>query len=186
MAKFTPDTPSPKKEKFLQAIALTGNRTLAAKLAGCSRYTHYNWLEEDPEYGGRFEEAMAEAADLLEQEARRRAVQGVDKPVFRTAYDDKGKPTGTEVVGHVREYSDLLLIFLLKGAMPEKYRERSEQRMAVTAKQAVDWESLYSEPTDGDVVEAEIVKVEQAALDAPKPGGDGEPTDGDGQPFGQA
>ena len=27
---------------------------------------------------------------------------------------------------YVREFSDTLLIFLLKGAMPEKYRERHE------------------------------------------------------------
>ncbi len=35
----------------------------------------------------------------------------------------KGKPGGT-----VREYSDILLIFLLKALRPEKYRERVEVR----------------------------------------------------------
>ena len=31
-----------------------------------------------------------------------------------------------EVVGTIRKYSDTLLIFLLKGALPEVYRERYE------------------------------------------------------------
>ena len=30
--------------------------------------------------------------------------------------------------GYVREYSDILLIFLLKAVRPEKYRERVEMR----------------------------------------------------------
>ena len=50
----------------------------------------------------------------------------MDKPVYRTKYDTLGKPCGTEVAGMMREYSDTLLIFLMKGAMPEKYRERHD------------------------------------------------------------
>ena len=45
---------------------------------------------------------------------RRRAIEGVDKPVFHNG----------KVVGSIREYSDTLLIFALKGSMPSKYRER--------------------------------------------------------------
>ena len=51
------------------------------------------------------------AADILEDEVDRRAVEGVEKPVGW----HKGKPGG-----YVREYSDTLLIFLLKGDRPEK------------------------------------------------------------------
>ena len=58
---------------------------------------------------------MENAADLLEEEARRRAHDGVDEPVWF-----QGVQCGT-----VRKYSDTLLIFLLKGAKPDKYRERS-------------------------------------------------------------
>ncbi|MDP2936788.1 MAG: hypothetical protein Q8O86_09895 [Dehalococcoidia bacterium] len=39
--------------------------------------------------------------------------KGTEKPVFQ----------GGQQVGVVREYSDVLLIFLLKGARPEKYRD---------------------------------------------------------------
>ena len=61
----------------------------------------------------RVAEAREEACDALEAEARRRAVEGVRKPVYYRG----------EIVGTVKEYSDTLLIFLMKGAMPEKYRE---------------------------------------------------------------
>ncbi len=57
--------------------------------------------------------AHAEACDALASEARRRAVEGVLKPVYY-----KGK-----LVGFIREYSDTLLMFLMKAAMPEKYRD---------------------------------------------------------------
>ena len=62
------------------------------------------------------------AADVLEAEACRRAVEGVEKPVGWY----KGEPGG-----YVREYSDILTIFLLKGLRPEKYRDRVEMRGAL-------------------------------------------------------
>ncbi len=52
------------------------------------------------------------AADLIEAEALRRAVHGTVKP---TGWY-KGVPGG-----YIREYSDILAIFLLKGLRPEKY-----------------------------------------------------------------
>ncbi|MBX6773030.1 MAG: hypothetical protein IRY83_14975 [Chloroflexi bacterium] len=54
--------------------------------------------------------------DALEAEAWRRAVDGVERPVYQNG----------QRVGAVREYSDTLLIFLLKGGRPQKYRERYE------------------------------------------------------------
>jgi hypothetical protein len=57
------------------------------------------------------------AADRLEEEAWRRAVDGVDEPVGFY----RGKPSAW-----VKRYSDTLLIFLLKALRPEKYRERYE------------------------------------------------------------
>ena len=106
-----------KKKAFLAAFAEVGNITRAAELAGMARSNHYVWLEEDPDYPALFREADQQACDRLEQEARRRAVQGVGKPVFH-----KGEQCGV-----VQEYSDTLLIFLLKGALPDKYKERVQQ-----------------------------------------------------------
>ncbi len=61
------------------------------------------------------------AADLLESEAYKRAVHGWNEPV--------GWYMG-QAGGMVRKYSDVLLIFLLKGIRPDKYRERVELRGA--------------------------------------------------------
>jgi hypothetical protein len=51
---------------------------------------------------------------VLEDEAVRRAYEGVEKPVCQMGKE----------VGVIREYSDTMLIFLLKGLRPAKYRER--------------------------------------------------------------
>ncbi len=104
-----------RQDQFLDTFAKVGNLSASARTAGIDRQTHYNWLEADPSgYGQRFADAEERAHDALEQEARRRAVVGVDEPVFY-----KG-----EIVGYIRKMSDVLLIFLLKAARPEKFRER--------------------------------------------------------------
>jgi hypothetical protein len=48
-------------------------------------------------------------------EARRRAIDGVEEPVFH-----RGK-----VVGHVNKFSDSLLTKLLEASDPERYGKRS-------------------------------------------------------------
>ena len=53
-----------------------------------------------------WDDAIEDATDALELEARRRAFSGVEDPVYY-----KG-----QVVGGVRKYSDVLLIFLLESA----------------------------------------------------------------------
>ena len=105
-----------KKRRFLEKYINIGDITLTAKVTGIDRSTHYKWLEGDPEYQLNFAAADKQALDVLESEAYRRAVKGVNKPIYY-----KGQRCG-----YVREYSDSLLIFLLKGNAPEKYRERHE------------------------------------------------------------
>jgi hypothetical protein len=107
-----------KRAAFLAAYRETGNIRLACDASQISRSTHYRWVD-DPDYAEEFEQAKADAVDVLEAEARRRAVTGILEPVGWY----KGEAGGT-----VRRYSDTLLIFLLKGAAPEKYRERVEVR----------------------------------------------------------
>ena len=108
-----------KKERFLRALAQKGTVTAAAKAAAISRQHVYKWRESDPVFAKAWDEALDEAVDHMEAEARRRAVDGVLKPVYQ----------GGQRVGTIREYSDTLLIFLLKGAKPEKYRERSSHEL---------------------------------------------------------
>jgi hypothetical protein len=104
-----------KKRAFLAAYAELGNITKAAIAAEVSRQIHYDWLL-DPVYAEVFAEAEGAAADLLEAEARRRAVNGTTKPVFYQG----------ERCGGIQEYSDTLLMFLLKGSRPDKFRDNAQ------------------------------------------------------------
>lgn len=104
-----------RQEAVLAILAATGNVSKACESCGVGRRTYYHWLE-DPAFAQRVADAKEEAADALEAEARRRAHDGTSKPVYQ----------GGKLVGHVQEYSDTLLIFLLKGCRPEKYRERAD------------------------------------------------------------
>lgn len=98
-------------------------------------------MMKDENYRKCFEEATDEAADLLEEEARRRAVEGV----FRFKFDKNGNPLvdpRTSEPYQELEYSDTLLIFLLKGARPEKFCDRQrvfqEGGLQITQKNAGD------------------------------------------------
>ncbi len=118
------DSPFPrivdsKQRAFLAAFRETGNVRLACEIANVGRSSHYRWLEEHPAYRETFDLAKLQAADILEQEAYRRAVEGIEEPIGWY----RGVAGGT-----VRRYSDVLLMFLLKGLLPERYRERRDLR----------------------------------------------------------
>jgi hypothetical protein len=115
------DIEHPKRRAFIAAYAECGTITRAAEIAGIERATHYKWLKEDPLYAKACEDAYEQAGERLEEEARRRAVEGVKKNVYY-----QGQPCGVNT-----EYSDTLLIFLLKGAKPEKYQERVRNEVVV-------------------------------------------------------
>jgi hypothetical protein len=110
-----------KKAAFLEAYSKLGTITHAAKAAGVPRSSHYEWLQTDPEYRKAYDDAEQQAIEGLEREARRRAIEGTEEPVFHQG----------QIVGGVRKYSDTLLIFLLKGARPERYRERVDMTVDI-------------------------------------------------------
>lgn len=103
-----------KKAVVLYWFRRTGALAVALRRAGIGRARHTKWLHEDEKYEQAFNSSQETVADTLEAEAMRRAVSGTHKPIYF-----KGEQIDT-----VREYSDVLLMFLLKGARPEKYRER--------------------------------------------------------------
>jgi hypothetical protein len=117
--------PPLKQRAFLAAYAKCGNITRAAALAKVARSRHYEWLS-DPDYEAAFAAAGEEACDLLEAEARRRAVDGIEEPVvyqgeLSVRRDSLGRRTAHPLT--IRRYSDVLLIFLLKAQRPDKYRD---------------------------------------------------------------
>ncbi len=140
---------------FLEHLAQTGNVSASARVAGVSSSAVYNAQKTDADFAAAVDNAFEDAADLLEHEARRRAVQGVAKPVVYQgqltpvwARDDEGKvveeayelPDGTTarrpvqaVDDHgrpvwltVTEYSDSLLALLLKGRRKRVFADRTE------------------------------------------------------------
>src|SRR5581483_3177207 len=68
--------------RFLEALAQTCNITVASAHAGVTRKAFYNRRDTDPAFRADVKQAMAEAVDALELEARRRAMEGTDRPVF--------------------------------------------------------------------------------------------------------
>jgi hypothetical protein len=82
--------------RFIEVFAATGNVRLATTAAGVSRDAPYKRAQSSPGFASDWLRAREDAVDVLEAEARRRALTS----------------------------SDALLIFLLKAHRSEVYRER--------------------------------------------------------------
>ena len=109
-------TSEQQKREALEAFVKYGTISAACKVAGIGRSTWYGIKKEDPQFAADAEHAKHEVADGLEQEAIRRAYDG----------------------------SDVLLIFLLKGHKPEKFKERHHSEIKSENKNAHTPESVSS------------------------------------------
>lgn len=96
------------KALFLEELARTGNVSAAARAADRTRQAFYAHRDVDEAFSEAWEDAIHQATDRLELEARRRAHDGVEEPVFYQGIE----------VGTVRKYSDTLMIQLLKAHHP--------------------------------------------------------------------
>lgn len=109
-----------KAPAFLAAIAAGRTLPEAAKAARMPVSTAYDQRARDSDFARAWDDAARKGDDArvlqLEAEADRRAIEGVNEPVFHEG----------RVCGHKRRYSDTLLIFRLKALRPDKYRERAE------------------------------------------------------------
>lgn len=99
-------------------VRQTGVKYASAREFGFSGKWVLRRIQEMEELGDTrwrelWDESLELFADRLEAEMARRAIEGVDKPVFY-----KG-----EEVGSIREYSDTLAITLAKAVRPARFRE---------------------------------------------------------------
>ena len=146
----------------------------AAGEAGISRCTPYDYREKHPEFAIAWAEAEATACDALELEARRRAHDGTDKPVIYKgelmgvwidpttgAIVNRDTANAQQIPLTVKEYSDTLLIFLLKAHRPDKFRDNS--KVELTGK-------------DGGAIEHVVIYVPDNGRGAPAPSTDTTPT----------
>lgn len=104
-------------DAFLAALAECGILTQASEAAGVDRATVWRRRQDDAEFSAACDQAIDMAADKLEAEARRRAVEGVEEPVYQ----------GGQLIGTKTVYSDSLLALLLKGRRKRVFAERVEQ-----------------------------------------------------------
>lgn len=117
------------EEKFLDGLRNSWSVTKSARLAGISAETAYVWkaksiatLDEQTgvyadDFWPRWEAARDAGIERIEDEAIRRAVEGVEKPVYQ----------GGVLVGSLTEYSDTLMGLVLRGKKPGIYNtERHE------------------------------------------------------------
>ena len=104
-------------DAFLAHLAECGILTDAAAAAGVDRSTVFRRRQTDDEFAKAVDEAIDMAADKLEREARRRAIEGTEEPVYQ----------GGVLVGTRTVYSDSLLSLLLKGRRKKVFAERIEQ-----------------------------------------------------------
>ncbi len=130
-----------KRAKFLVLLAENGNVSHSARRAKLNRPALYDYYNNNPEFADAWDKCAKLGGLALKDEARRRAVQGVLKPVFY-----KGKKCGT-----VREYSDTLLVLLLKANFPEEFAER--KKAEITGENGgpiqIRWAKSEEEANDG-------------------------------------
>jgi hypothetical protein len=88
-----PRRPAADPPAGLRPVGGASNGVLAS---GYARSTVYEWREADGDFAARWDESIDIAVELMEAEADRRGVEGVDEPLTY-----KG-----EIYGYVRRYSD--------------------------------------------------------------------------------
>jgi hypothetical protein len=99
MARSRPDW----APRFIESLRATGIVRLSASSAGVDRDTAYKRRGRDPQFAAAWAQAREDATDVLEAEARRRALST----------------------------SDGLLMFLLRANRPAMYRERIDVRLDI-------------------------------------------------------
>jgi hypothetical protein len=130
------------QERFLEALADTGSVSTAASVAGTSRTRVYELRKADPTFASAWQDVEEIAVDRLQDEARRRALEGVPERLVsggRLVRDGEGQPIT------IRRYSDNLLLALIKAHRPPQ-RERA---VAV---------HLQTEPTGSKSLEAGVTR----------------------------
>lgn len=129
------------RKKFLEALAAGWAVRHAASHSGVHFRRWYELREKDEAFATEWSEVFEQGTQALEDEARRRAVDGYHEDT----HDGSGK-----LVRRVHRYDGSLLQTLLKARRPEVYRDNAPARLEVTAQVQLD--ASYNPPTLADVV----------------------------------
>lgn len=131
------------REAFLEALAAGWAAAHAAERAGHPRSSFYLLRDRDEDFRVAWDEAIEQGTEVLEDEARRRGVDGYDEE----QYDGEGK-----LIRRTRRYDSALLQLLLRGRRPDKYREGAGVALQTPAVFVI--ESAFG----SEVIEAEAVE----------------------------
>lgn len=109
-----------RKKKFIETLEAQGTVLHAAKAAGVSRWTAYRWRQEDPEFDSRWDEALENAVDVVENSLYQKAVSGdticiifylkAHRPIYRDRLNIDVEHVKSEIeerMEQLRENSDL-------------------------------------------------------------------------------
>ena len=102
--------------KFLGWLRKGYSVTKACDQIGITPRQAYAHRNAYTEFADQWDDALEAGADALEDVAIKRAVEGYTRPIYQ-----QGIKVGQEQV-----YNENLLMFMLKGKKPEKYRERHD------------------------------------------------------------
>jgi len=103
--------------EFFRILAASGSVSLAAKRTGLNRATLYLHRAASPAFAKRWSEALGLGREKVRDEVFRRALVGINKPVFHAGL----------MVGKVKHYDNRLLWSLLRSQEPETYGNRRPQ-----------------------------------------------------------
>lgn len=107
------------QRKFLSHFVDTGRIGESARRTGISQVSYYNWLKTKPAFKQVMINIQPLVADMIEDEVKRRALEGVEEDIYHQGI----------IVGQKVNYSDSLITTLIKAHMPEKYRERTSTEL---------------------------------------------------------
>ena len=175
------------KKRFLEAFSQHGVISRACqhvrtnRKATLDRSRHYKWLSEDPQYREAFIQADAAFTESLIGEAITRARDGKPKPIIWQGqlmgrWVDKAGKTVKEddpkalkfIPLTVQEYSDVLLMFLIKAKRPE-YRENHREALPPAADGAKSADEMFAQ-AEARAAAAQAPKaLEEATIIEPEP-----------------
>ena len=110
-----------RQQEFLHAyVANCAMLTKTCKQIPIDPTTVRYWRKTDPIFTEAYDIAKRETIEILEEEGIRRALEGVDRKIFHQGI----------LVDTVKDYSDLLLMFMLKKLDPS-YRENATANIGI-------------------------------------------------------
>jgi hypothetical protein len=145
-----------RKVRFLRAFtACAGNMSRAAIAAGVHRTTHWTWLE-DKAYKRAFAKAERQAAQVLEDEAIRRAFEGTLKGIYH-----KGILVDFELV-----YSDCLMLQLLRARHTAHRNQNVSTFKGAGRDGSIPVSFVVEDPKFSGIPEEELLQAYKIAQDA--------------------